>query len=128
MRFLYLDLLYGALCLLDTIRYGISCSFESFSPNAYSYICIYPRYMHIYIYTVYNRVRPTKFKPCTIKGPGQYKGTERVARDGPGDRRGAQMQAEVGGSGYRIAYITRLSSENEKQNQNCGWSRTRFYG
>ncbi len=99
----------------------------SFSPNAYSYICIYTRYMHIYIYTVYNGVRPAKFKPCTIKGPGQYKGTERVSRDGPGDRRGAQMQAEVGGSGYRIAYI-RLSSENEKQNQNCGWSRTRFYG
>ncbi len=89
---------------------------------------IYTLYAYIYIYTVYNGVRPAKFKPCTIKGPGQYKGTERVSRDGPGDRRGAQMQAEVGGSGYRIAYITRLSSENEKQNQNCGWSRTRFYG
>lgn len=59
-------------------------------------------------------VLPTKFKPCAIKGPGQYKGTECVARDGPGERRGARMQTEVDGSGYRIAYITRLSSENEK--------------
>lgn len=50
--------------------------------------------------------------------------TERVAKDSPGEgqKTGAQMQTEVDGSGYRIAYITRLSSENDKQKskQNFG--------
>ncbi len=43
MRFLYLDLLYGALCLLDTIRYGISCSFECLHR-------FHPMHIHIYVY------------------------------------------------------------------------------
>lgn len=104
MRFLYLYLLYGALCLLDTIRYGISCSFEClhrFHPM-HIHIYVYTHTICIYMYCIQGTL-PTKFKPCAIKGPGQYKGTEREARDGPGERRGAQMQAEVDGSGYRIA-------------------------
>lgn len=122
---------YGALCLLDTIRYDISSSFEClhhFHP-IHIHIYEYTHYMHIYMYCIH-RVLPTKFKPCAIKGPGQCKGTECVAGDGPGERKGSP---NANGSGWiwlpdclRNKIV--LWEWNNNNKKSSGWSRTRFYG